>query len=1257
MPTESATAKEKVDWAANNAHVTSCLLGAVDLGIALSLRSFSTAHEMWQHLCSLYSQTSASRQFEVSTAIANLSQGDLDVRSYYQSALHLWTEEDMLSLAVTKGQVVPAMLQERKRLRLMQFLAKLRPEFEPVRASLLHRNISSLDDVVAELIREETRLRSQAQVDHGSFSFETAFAVGRTSKPQFQRPVPSHVECHYRREKGHVKIHCRKRNHCNYCKTDGHIVLDCPSLARRGKSGGSRPAAPVPAYGVQLPLPSQPSSAPSAGLLGVCPATASLSSETIEQLVQSALEKVLPSALQSVFSATPPTGTPVSWHLDSAAYNHMSSIHDQFLTLKRAPSLELQVANGSRLPVQGMGTVRQPNLMLSDTLYVPGLVPNLASVGQLFENGCRVIFDSDGCLVQDRSTGRTLGRGSKHGRTYTLDSLQSLESCPSLGNGVMVGAPSAAKNSSSFDSDLHSFSVSLDDWNLWHCRLGHPHAVRLKTMFRNKLLPGVLGSQSAYDTPCVSCIQAKTTQISFGSSDTQYAAAFDLVHTDLWGPPPTTSRMGYRYFALFIDHATRYCWVYFLRKKSELCGIAHEFVQMVRRTQFGKTVKIIRSDPGGEFNSTPLLTFYRQHEILSQLSCPGVSQQNGLVERKHRHVLDLTRALLIHSHVPVGFWVEAVRTVIYLINRQVTPVLNQHSPHFMLFGKHPDYTRLRVFGCRCFVLLTAKERHKLEPKVATCVFIGYSDRQKGYMCYDVVSRRVRISPHVVFMEQILHYKLHSKDPPDLSFLDSLPLATLLEMTTPTQSALPPVSPEPSSPSHSGSSSDDFSTSPEPVTPPTGSSSSSGSLSSSPSSSELDSSPSPSPNPAAPVLRRSNRSNFGQPPLRSQDFVAFSVDALAIPIPTSYRQARGDENWERDMDEEKDALEAQNTWTLVPRPVDQNVVGSRWVYTVKLNPDGTLERFRARVVAQGFKQEFGIDYEDTFAPVAKMQTVRTVLAVAAMQNWPLVQLDVKNAFLHGDLKETIYMERPPGYTKGDSSTVCLLHRSLYGLKQAPRAWFEKFHTTILQAGFVQSANDPSLFTRSTIHGLTVLLIYVNDMIVTGGDSAGIQELTDVLHKAFHLKELGNLAYFLGLEVQRSTHGLFVSQHKYILDLLDHARLSDCKPVVTPMEQNLKLSSTSGDVLSSSDSSLYRSLVGSLIYLTSTRPDVSYAVQIVSQFMSSPRMLHLDAVFRILRYLRGTAEVGLYFPSSGDFSLSAYLDADYVGCLDTRRSTSG
>nr|CAD1840600.1 unnamed protein product [Ananas comosus var. bracteatus] len=244
----------------------------------------------------------------------------------------------------------------------------------------------------------------------------------------------------------------------------------------------------------------------------------------------------------------------------------------------------------------------------------------------------------------------------------------------------------------------------------------------------------------------------------------------------------------------------------------------------------------------------------------------------------------------------------------------------------------------------------------------------------------------------------------------------------------------------------------------------------------------------------------------------------------------------------------------------------------------------------------------------------MTMVRTVLAIAASQGWPLQQLDVKNAFLHGDLNKDIYMTPPPSLLFSSTLEVCKLNRSLYGLKQAPRAWFEKFHSSLLQFKLVQSQYDSSLFLRKTSTGIVLLLVHVDDIVITGTDLLLITQLEQHLRQSFHMKDLGHLTYFLGLEVQTDSSGISLHQHKYIQDLIVLAGLQDSSSVYTPLEVNVKYHTAEGEILS--DPLLYRQLVGSLNYPTITRPDISFAVQQVRQFMHSPRHLHLAAVRRVI-----------------------------------------
>lgn len=371
-----------------------------------------------------------------------------------------------------------------------------------------------------------------------------------------------------------------------------------------------------------------------------------------------------------------------------------------------------------------------------------------------------------------------------------------------------------------------------------------------------------------------------------------------------------------------------------------------------------------------------------------------------------------------------------------------------------------------------------------------------------------------------------------------------------------------------------------------------------------------------------------------------------------------------------MNSELDALERNGTWDITVLPPQKTAIGCKWLYKSKYNPDGTLERHKARLVILGCKQRPGEDYDQTFAPVAKLTTVRALLVVTAMKGWLAIQMDVSNAFLHGDLMEEIYMKLPPGYTHygcrmnstyataiptPDPTFVCKLKKTIYGLKQSPRLWFCKLTTTLIQDGFLQSKADHSLFTKTSSTDITIILIYVDDLMICGSSNDEINNLKAMLSSHFHMKDLGNLRYFLGIEIDRTTSGFFISQAKYTMDLLKEYGVINSKPLKLPMDSHLKLTTNKGDPLP--DATRYQRLVGKLIYLTITRPDVNFTVQLLSQFMHQPTTVHMQTAKRLLRYLLGSPNQGILLASSSAAQLTAYCDSDWAGCPITRKSTTG
>ena len=365
------------------------------------------------------------------------------------------------------------------------------------------------------------------------------------------------------------------------------------------------------------------------------------------------------------------------------------------------------------------------------------------------------------------------------------------------------------------------------------------------------------------------------------------------------------------------------------------------------------------------------------------------------------------------------------------------------------------------------------------------------------------------------------------------------------------------------------------------------------------------------------------------------------DAQPLTEPTTYKQVDQNKHWCTTMDAEFEALQRQNTWVLVPPPSNRFPIGCKWIYRIKRNSDGTVARYKARLVAKGYDQAYGLDYSETFSPVVKQQTIRLVLSLAMHHQWQLHQLDVSNAFLHGELEEEIYMQQPPGYIDQRYPThVCKLVKSLYGLKQAPRAWYLRLSSFLAAQGFTTTTNDTSLFVKHSATGILILLLYVDDIVVTGSSPTLIHDFINCMHHEFQMKDLGSLKYFLGLEDDRTSDHLLLHQTKYAGELIHRAGVDSCTTAPTPISPS---QSTNGADVPFHNPRLFRSLVGGLQYLTVTRPDIQFAVNYVAQKMHSPTEQDFHTLKRILRYVKGTILCGLIF-SKGDLHLRGYSNSD-------------
>uniref|UniRef100_A0A5B6Z677 Putative polyprotein n=1 Tax=Davidia involucrata TaxID=16924 RepID=A0A5B6Z677_DAVIN len=866
-----------------------------------------------------------------------------------------------------------------------------------------------------------------------------------------------------------------------------------------------------------------------------------------------------------------------------------------------------------------------------------------------------------------------IGSGRAHGGLYLLEA-SSQDSLPSI--------------DSSHEALQADSSPALLELHQWHRRLGHPSFGVL-----GKLFPLLVKQCTHNKFICDACELAKHKRTSYPSFNNKSTAPFMIVHSDVWGPSRVVTLSGYRWFVTFIDCYSRVTWVYLLRHKDEVFSCFRTFHKMVS-TQFDAKIRVLRSDNGTEYANGEFRAYLADHGILHQTTCVDTPAQNGVAERKNRHLLEVARSLIFTMQVPTNFWGDAVLTAAYLINRMPLSTLDFQVPLDLLQGTSLGHRfPLRVFGCVCFVHDHRPSRGKLDPKALRCVFLGYSATQKGYKCYHPSSRKTFVSMDVTFHESVAFFPSSSSlqgescviqeemdfvcpptrtatiqgeagvpmegeqvtcdveratinQPSKCGRLDRNDLKTYVRSRLPVKcqteqtTCVPPTLSQSHSPT------------PGPSSPP--------------SSSNFESSGTDNPvivDIDVPIAVRKGIRSCTQHPISnfvsysslSPSYRAFVSSLSSVSIPQGWKEALADPNWKEAMAEEMRALEKNGTWDFVGLPNGKKPVGCKWVYTIKQKADGTIDRYKARLVAKGFTQTYGIDYQETFAPVAKMNSVRVLLSCAANQGWLLHQLDVKNAFLHGDLEEEVYMEMPPGFSSQTTNgKVCRLKKALYGLKQSPRAWFGRFHKAMVKIGYKQSNADHTLFIKRRGDMITVLIVYVDDIVVTGNDSDEVSKLKVHLAREFEIKDLGSLRYFLGIEVARSDKGIFISQRKYVLDLLKETGMLGCKPVDSPIEVNHRLMSGDGDLV---DKERFQRLVGRLIYLAHTRPDIAYAVGVVSQFMHDPCTTHLDAVYRILKYLKSAPGKGVLFSNHGHLELEAFTDADWAGSINDRRSTSG
>uniref|UniRef100_A0AAV1U369 Integrase catalytic domain-containing protein n=1 Tax=Peronospora matthiolae TaxID=2874970 RepID=A0AAV1U369_9STRA len=713
-----------------------------------------------------------------------------------------------------------------------------------------------------------------------------------------------------------------------------------------------------------------------------------------------------------------------------------------------------------------------------------------------------------------------------------------------------------------------------------------------------------------------------------------------MLHFDICGPMEEKSLGGSKYLLLIVDEASGCMKGFCLHSKSESEECIKKYITMIQ-TQFNKKVKFVRHDGAREFATNSLQDFYEVEGIEQQTTVPYAHQANGTAERAIRTIVTIGRSMLHHAKLDKCFWAEAAMTAVYVKNRLPSPKIPHKTPFEIVYNSKPSVKHMRIFGCQAYILTPKEKRLKWDPKARAGLFLGYEEVSKAYRVYDIEAGQVMISRDVNFDESAFGMSMLISD----DDVDGLDFESIdLDDEEPRPRHFKQTGKRKAQPSHDN----DDASMPRAVRQRPG----------------LEESSAPddlSSRRANEDEERKSEEQHDTP--ASSTFWHASANAVEAAVdfsePSTFEEAVSGPDqvhWRKAIYAELDSMKLRGVFRAAKLPNGQSAIGTKWVFKIKRKADGSIEKYKARLVAKGFRQKYGIDYTETFSPVVKYVTLRMVIAITKHFGWPLDQLDVVTAFLYGVMKEKVFCAVPEG-VKMEGDFDCLeLIKVIYGLKQASRVWNETFDEFIRSIGFQASGFDPCLYIMTSEGHCVFVLVYVDDVLVTGSSLEMIVRTKNDLKTRFEMTDSGKCAFVLGIELLDGEDGsVTMCQRRYVDDVLKRFGMDECKAVASPVDVSSRL------VPSNSASKVdvpFREAVSALMHLTTvTRPDIAYAVSFVSRFMEKPQEEHWVAVKRIFRYLQGTKMHGICYKPSAKIDFRGYSDADWAGDLADRKSTSG
>lgn len=924
-------------------------------------------------------------------------------------------------------------------------------------------------------------------------------------------------------------------------------------------------------------------------------------------------------ALKAKKSKDPPLRNKLyEWVGDSGATHHMTPFKDILTDFDPNVIGTVEVADGEFVEAKGAGKVMMLvseecggwKLQLTEAIYVPDLDCNLISMIILDKKGLEIRIKSGILKVMDQET-MVFSAKNMYGDAYILN-------C----DGYEVGEKKIVQVKEEDLGEQGKFSrAKARRAVLWHDRLGHM-----------KNLPPVCGTEKT-PSVCDVCIQGKMQRKKFPLSTSRGEECLDLVHSDIVGKISPLTPGKCQYVATFLDDYSRYSEICLMKTKDETLGHFKSYVA-ASESALKKKVRNFQSDNGTEYRNADFKTFTQEKGILHRFSVVRTQQQNGRAENLNKVLFNITRCLLIKSGAPRYLWGEAVMYANEIRNRCPSKAIDCQIPYELWFEKNlikEEIQRFKVFGCRVWSLITEESRAKLDARAEECIFVGHERGMKGFRLWSLNRQKILVARDVVFEETCFPFlnkitqevtenpeELRIEDEPaELETEDNRPAEDNKREAEDDQEGL------------TGVGEDDAENFEQAVT----------------SDKQAEE--------TQKAVRRSERSRSKKHEcqLGCCKKAQFATPVAPAPVKVEEIFERDDkEEWLVAMNQEMENHWSNQTWTIVPRPRSGNVVGSKWVFCTKTTEDGKI-RYKARLVAQGFSQKFGVDYWETFSPVISKNSLRLLISTSIQKGWVIDHVDIVAAYLHGTLEETVFMEQPELWEVDSRQMVCHLKKSIYGLHQSGKAWNEVLVKHLKEIGLRQCVSDPCIF----VHNDGCVGFYVDDLVLCGLPRF-VKLVKRALGAKVQTKDLGAICNFIGIRFTRpSEESIFLDQSDYILETLREFEMLECKGAQCPGSTNLQ------DMIDCNqpfDDKKYRKAIGRLLYIsTCTRPDISFMVSYLSKFCNQPTTAHWTGVKRVLRYLKQTVNYQLsYIKSKTDFPV-AYSDSDYANDPVDSKSVGG